>query len=213
MRISDWSSDVCSSDLEHLLDALDRIELVERWRELLARDDRPDLQELDQHAQEQGQRKQRQRQPHQGVERHVPDLAHADLERLADRRDAGVEQLLHLAVHEAHQQPATDQPAEHQHRAGQLLALGDVAFLARVLDLFRGRLFGLVGALILLCHAGLWLQAVWCNVCRGRLAWRSSTRSEEHTYELQSLMRISYAVFCLKKKKEHHKISTYLFSA
>src|SRR3546814_2459958 len=26
------------------------------------------------------------------------------------------------------------------------------------------------------------------------------TRSEEHTYELQSLMRISYAVFCLKKK-------------
>src|SRR3546814_6752109 len=30
------------------------------------------------------------------------------------------------------------------------------------------------------------------------------TRSEEHTSELQSLMRISYAVFCLKKKK--HKI-------
>src|SRR3546814_4269844 len=28
------------------------------------------------------------------------------------------------------------------------------------------------------------------------------TRSEEHTSELQSLMRISYAVFCLKKKKE-----------
>src|SRR3546814_7396003 len=31
--------------------------------------------------------------------------------------------------------------------------------------------------------------------------WRSS-RSEEHTSELQSLMRISYAVFCLKKKKK-----------
>src|SRR3546814_2089590 len=29
----------------------------------------------------------------------------------------------------------------------------------------------------------------------------SSRRSEEHTSELQSLMRISYAVFCLKKKK------------
>src|SRR3546814_5055858 len=28
-------------------------------------------------------------------------------------------------------------------------------------------------------------------------------RSEEHTSELQSLMRISYAVFCLKKKKRH----------
>src|SRR3546814_1133549 len=32
------------------------------------------------------------------------------------------------------------------------------------------------------------------------------TRSEEHTSELQSLMRISYAVFCLKKKK--HKETT-----
>src|SRR3546814_3914929 len=30
-------------------------------------------------------------------------------------------------------------------------------------------------------------------------------RSEEHTSELQSLMRISYAVFCLKKKKKDHK--------
>src|SRR3546814_5463398 len=34
-----------------------------------------------------------------------------------------------------------------------------------------------------------------CPVC--------TTRSEEHTSELQSLMRISYAVFCLKKKKQH----------
>src|SRR3546814_6537568 len=32
-------------------------------------------------------------------------------------------------------------------------------------------------------------------------------RSEEHTSELQSLMRISYAVFCLKKKKKH-KVQT-----
>src|SRR3546814_8794616 len=34
------------------------------------------------------------------------------------------------------------------------------------------------------------------------------TRSEEHTSELQSLMRISYAVFCLKKKK-NYKTSKY----
>src|SRR3546814_9589956 len=32
---------------------------------------------------------------------------------------------------------------------------------------------------------------------------RRCPRSEEHTSELQSLMRISYAVFCLKKKKKH----------
>src|SRR3546814_2251334 len=32
-------------------------------------------------------------------------------------------------------------------------------------------------------------------------------RSEEHTSELQSLMRISYAVFCLKKKKKHTNLN------
>src|SRR3546814_7926940 len=34
---------------------------------------------------------------------------------------------------------------------------------------------------------------------------RLAGRSEEHTSELQSLMRISYAVFCLKKKKQNKK--------
>src|SRR3546814_2102520 len=34
---------------------------------------------------------------------------------------------------------------------------------------------------------------------------RRNERSEEHTSELQSLMRISYAVFCLKKKKKKSK--------
>src|SRR3546814_9885843 len=33
----------------------------------------------------------------------------------------------------------------------------------------------------------------------------TKSRSEEHTSELQSLMRISYAVFCLKKKTKQHK--------
>src|SRR3546814_5058270 len=45
-------------------------------------------------------------------------------------------------------------------------------------------LFMLIGV------AGVWAQIVALR-----------TRSEEHTSELQSLMRISYAVFCLKKKK------------
>src|SRR3546814_8876318 len=48
---------------------------------------------------------------------------------------------------------------------------------------------------------------------RDFLSWRNErrqwfTRSEEHTSELQSLMRISYAVFCLKKKNKTHNIST-----
>src|SRR3546814_2120739 len=36
-----------------------------------------------------------------------------------------------------------------------------------------------------------------------------SSRSEEHTSELQSLMRISYAVFCLKKKNNRDQYQTY----
>src|SRR3546814_8329154 len=37
-----------------------------------------------------------------------------------------------------------------------------------------------------------------------RPSMASASRSEEHTSELQSLMRISYAVFCLKKKKKRN---------
>src|SRR3546814_4534549 len=37
-------------------------------------------------------------------------------------------------------------------------------------------------------------------------------RSEEHTSELQSLMRISYAVFCLKKKKKQYYTNNYIRS-
>src|SRR3546814_5071796 len=47
---------------------------------------------------------------------------------------------------------------------------------------------------------GLYRRAVG-GVCRG--ADGVEHRSEEHTSELQSLMRISYAVFCLKKKKHY----------
>src|SRR3546814_5284265 len=42
------------------------------------------------------------------------------------------------------------------------------------------------------------------------MSWNSGKmriRSEEHTSELQSLMRISYAVFCLKKKKLQYKLT------
>src|SRR3546814_9247065 len=43
---------------------------------------------------------------------------------------------------------------------------------------------------------------------RGALSGaHSGARSEEHTSELQSLMRISYAVFCLKKKNKNYNIT------
>src|SRR3546814_3130438 len=44
----------------------------------------------------------------------------------------------------------------------------------------------------------------WRQRCRRNGLHQRIARSEEHTSELQSLMRISYAVFCLKKKKKKH---------
>src|SRR3546814_8984072 len=52
-----------------------------------------------------------------------------------------------------------------------------------------------------------WFNIAASVVVAALLAWalsRALLRSEEHTSELQSLMRISYAVFCLKKKKNQN---------
>src|SRR3546814_9754756 len=44
---------------------------------------------------------------------------------------------------------------------------------------------------------------------QGSIFTNKYARSEEHTSELQSLMRISYAVFCLKKKTKKQRKTTY----
>src|SRR3546814_5318183 len=53
----------------------------------------------------------------------------------------------------------------------------------------------------------MWISSQPCRAVPSIVASRSS-RSEEHTSELQSLMRISYAVFCLKKKTTKNRIHT-----
>src|SRR3546814_7860664 len=112
MRISDWSSDVCSSDLPGLLDhrAVDQREDVLPEPEAQAHDALPDVE---------------QRRARRGIVR-VREVLRQLLEADADRRGEAAQE--------------------------------GVAEIGR--------------------------------------------RSEEHTSELQSLMRISYAVFCLKKKKK-----------
>src|SRR3546814_1276030 len=62
----------------------------------------------------------------------------------------------------------------------------------------RGGRCGADGRMEARLKAEFWVKA---------LLRRCGARSEEHTSELQSLMRISYAVFCLKKKK-HNKRRT-----
>src|SRR3546814_9859071 len=65
--------------------------------------------------------------------------------------------------------------------------------------LFRSAEVGLVGAV----HRGRHGHDV--DRLSGQIGGISAMRSEEHTSELQSLMRNSYAVFCLKKKKHNKK--------
>src|SRR3546814_7285294 len=115
MRISDWSSDVCSSDLQVIAS-------------VAARD-------------------------RQAGEDVAADAAQVARQQLADV----------LAQH-VHCRPVIDL----HHHAARALGLGD-----QVRPADR----------------------------RAALGQGADHRSEEHTSELQSLMRISYAVFCLKKKK------------
>src|SRR3546814_9855921 len=53
------------------------------------------------------------------------------------------------------------------------------------------------------------LSANECQYIRIHDVGMSMARSEEHTSELKSIMRISYDVFCMKKKKTHSMITTH----
>src|SRR3546814_10363388 len=55
---------------------------------------------------------------------------------------------------------------------------------------------------------GMPAAPIWLDQVHGSAVLDADARSEEHTSELQSLVRISYAVFCLKKKKKKTKRPT-----
>src|SRR3546814_6813806 len=70
-------------------------------------------------------------------------------------------------------------------------------------DLIFVVLFIVVGVLLLILDLSFgWFIMSLAALPAVYIEWY---RSEEHTSELQSLMRISYAVFCLKKKKSSNK--------
>src|SRR3546814_8744280 len=58
------------------------------------------------------------------------------------------------------------------------------------------------------CSSSAFMRLIDCEIVFQLVSippsqrWLTKCRSEEHTSELQSLMRISYAVFCLKKKQQ-----------
>src|SRR3546814_7802382 len=76
-------------------------------------------------------------------------------------------------------------------------------FVVLIATLSGLELFGLNGFIVGPVIAALFI-AVWNMVSEAQ----DKGRSEEHTSELQSLMSISYAVFCLKTKKQNHNIAT-----
>src|SRR3546814_9429116 len=94
-------------------------------------------------------------------------------------------------------------PDEHRHAhagGGDLdLRIEDLLRLDRHLPLFLGRA---------VVHEDVDMgDDVEGDLLGEALALDRIVRSEEHTSELQSLMRISYAVFCLKKKKTHQRLT------
>src|SRR3546814_6780213 len=81
-----------------------------------------------------------------------------------------------------------DRQAKKGHAVGHRAARVDAAFGQRAAFVKAGQIIGMLD--------------VECGERRGVGDLLDRDRSEEHTSELQSLMRISYAVFCLKKKKQ-----------
>src|SRR3546814_3097375 len=85
-------------------------------------------------------------------------------------------------------------------RADEDLAVADASGVGRLLDGLHRALDQLVLQDDLDFHLGQEIDDVFGAAVELGMAFLA--RSEEHTSELQSLMRISYAVFCLKKKNK-----------
>src|SRR3546814_8956709 len=148
MRISDWSSDVCSSDLQDI-----RVLLLEGVSQT-AVDTFRDA-------------------GYTSIDLHAKSLPEDELRRrIADAHFIGIRSRTQLT-------------AEVLADARRLLAVGCFCIGTNQVDTEAAQLAGIPV-----------FNAPYSNT-------RSvAERSEEHTSELQSLMRISYAVFCLKKKKQ-----------
>src|SRR3546814_3469631 len=146
MRISDWSSDVCSSDL-----------VIERT---VNRSTDP--------ARQIGPRRLRQAKLplHIGVGIDARDICALLLERGGP-------------------------PRLHANARGPQRVAGDPGLVAGCCNPAIGR-----------DRLDIKLRHLKPDICRDDRGLDLGPRSEEHTSELQSLMRISYAVFCLKKKKK-----------
>src|SRR3546814_5673452 len=77
------------------------------------------------------------------------------------------------------------------------VAIIALAYTASISTLALGVAAAILLAMYILNKSGV--TALWVYLLLAAALWYAILRSEEHTSELQSLMRISYAVFCLTK--------------
>src|SRR3546814_10786145 len=115
-----------------------------------------------------------------------------------------VEQRLRLRIFVDEDQAAEKLAAHgHQRPAGKV-QIHEIALVANGGELAVQRVApAMIAADEAPCFAGQFGDQRCAEMLTGVV---ESARSEEHTSELQSLMRISYAVFCLQKKKQTHMI-------
>src|SRR3546814_2221449 len=120
----------------------------------------------------------------QAIERRLTTILSADVAGYS--RLMGEDEAATLAALKAHRKSLIDPKVEQYHgRTIKLMGDGALMEFASVVD------------------AVTFAVDVQCSMLE-RNAEVPTERSEEHTSELQSLMRISYAVFCLKNKKTIH---------
>src|SRR3546814_3553318 len=127
----------------------------------------------------------------------VPTRRSSDRMRLHSLRPHGVA-ACRTGQHRAEVMPAGEMPVQHR-RAPAVVVIA-VAPVHQAED-HRIEIATLVSQAVFVAQWSLLIG----HARQHALAHRLVERSEEHTSELQSLMRISYAVFCLKKKKTQHQ--------
>src|SRR3546814_10843923 len=170
MRISDWRSDVCSSDLP------EAPALQEVREQAGEREDRPGRRHVVEHCQERHGKERRT--GARGALQHAPE---GEGKRLENQSCPFHSVLIHhrIAAVQPHEWLAAPPSARTSSRAAALWreASGCSSILPQVFS-----------------------QHGVPSAMSYTLEQLAADRSEEHTSELQSLMRISYAVFCLNKK-------------
>src|SRR3546814_14020948 len=86
--------------------------------------------------------------------------------------------------------------------------LGGTLYVMRFFGVFRPLVINVCRGFLVRCDAVTLHTTIREYRSHYLFRYRFLVRSEEHTSELQSLMRISYAVFCLKKKKNKKQTKT-----